>query len=209
MQFISSIDQPSPLIAQPVNKPDLRPSAEFTKRTHTNGTARGAIAALVSDDANASEANNKDTLPFLRFPPLFSNDLGASAFLYPTPSVTNSKNYSEGLNPSASNDGFSIVCPTELHLDEILNNVEDTSNLSLSSNRAATPTTYVSCPQQPQEDAVMQLVTFVPPPAPVPEPRKTRRRASAAARMTTTTAISRHPARLLTAPLTITRQRRL
>ena len=165
MQFTSSVDQPSPLIAQPVNKPDLRPSAEFTKRTHTNGTARGAIAALVSDDANASEANNKDTLPFLRFPPLFSNDLGASAFLYPTPSVTNSKNYSEGLNPSASNDGFSIVCPTELHLDEILNNVEDTSNLSLSSNRAATPTTYVSCPQQPQEDVVMQLVAFVPPPA--------------------------------------------
>ena len=118
-------------------------------------------------------------------------------------------NYGEGLNPSVSNDGFSIVRPTELHLDEILNNVEDTSNLSLSSNLAATPTTYVPCPQQPQEDAVMQLVTFVPPPAPVPEPRKTRRRASAATRMTTTTAISRHPAQLLTALLTITRQRRL
>ena len=209
MQFTSTVDQPSPPTAQPVNKPDLQPSAEFTKRTHANGTARSAVAALVSDDANAGEANDKDTPPFLRFPPLFSNDFGASAFLYPTPSVTNSMNYGEGLNPSVSNDGFSIVRPTELHLDEILNNVEDTSNLSLSSNLAATPTTYVPCPQQPQEDAVMQLVTFVPPPAPVPEPRKTRRRASAAARMTTTTAISRHPARLLTALLTITRQCRL
>ena len=71
MQFTSSIDQPSPLIAQPVNKPDLRPSAEFTKRTRTNGTARSAIAALVSDDANAGEANDKDTPPFLRFLPYF------------------------------------------------------------------------------------------------------------------------------------------
>ena len=51
----------------------------------------------------------------------------------------------------------------------------------------------------------MQLVTFVPPPAPVPEPRKTRRQASTTEQMTTTTAISRHPARLLTALLTITR----
>lgn len=137
MQFTSSVDQPgSPPTAQPVNKPDLRPSAEFTKRTRANGTACGAVAALVSD---AGEANDKDTPPFLRFPPLFSNDFGASSFLYPTPSVTNSMNYGKGLNPSASNDGFSIVCPTELHLDKILNNVEDTSNLSLSSNLAATP----------------------------------------------------------------------
>ncbi len=188
MQFTFSVDQPSPPTTQPVNKPDLRPSAEFTKRSRANGTARGAAAILASDDASATEANDKDTLPSLRFPPLFSNDFGPSALLYPTPSVTNSMNYGEGLNPSASNDGFSIVRPTiELHLDEILNNVEDTSNLSLSSNLATTPTTYVPRPQQPQEDIVMQPATFVPPPAPVPEPRKTRRRASAAARMTATT----------------------
>ena len=194
MQFTFSVDQPSPPTAQPVNKPDLRPSAEFTKRTRANGPARGAATVLASDDVNADEANHKDTPPLLRFPPLFSNDFGPSALLYPTPSVTNSMNYGEGLNPSASNDGFSIIRPTiELHLDEILNNVEDTSNLSLSSNLVTTPTTYVPRPQQPQEDVVMQPATFVPPPAPVPEPRKTRRRASAAARMTTTTATTTSP----------------
>ena len=71
MQFTSTVDQPSPPTAQPVNKPDLRPSAEFTKRTHANGTTRSAVAALVSDDANAGEANDKDTPPFLRFLPYF------------------------------------------------------------------------------------------------------------------------------------------
>ena len=188
MQFTFSVDHPSPPTGLPVKKPDLRPSAEFAKRTRSTASARhnNSIATVLSDDMVTSEANDKDTPPSLRFPSLFSNDFGPSALLYPTPSVTNSMNYGEGLNPSAANDGFSIVRPTiELPLDEILNNVEDSINLSFSSAFTTTPTTHVP---RPQEDVVMQSATFVPASTPVPEPRKTRRRASAAARMTTTAA---------------------
>ena len=192
MQFTFSVDHPSPPTVLPAKKPDLRPSAEFAKRTRSTAVVRSNInstAALPSDDLLMSEVNDKDALPSLRFPSLFSNDFGPSALLYPTPSVTNSMNYGEGLNPSAANDGFSIVRPTiELPLDEILNNVDDTSNLSFSSTFATTPTGHVPRPQQSQEDVVMQSATFIPASTPVPEPRKTRRRASAAARMTTTAA---------------------
>ena len=108
MQFTSTVDQPSPPTAQPVNKPDLRPSAEFTKRTRTNGTTRGAIAALVSDDANAGEANNKDMLPFLRFPPLFSNNLGAYTLL---PLSRIARTTVKGSTPQPLTTGLALSAP--------------------------------------------------------------------------------------------------
>ncbi|KAF8335622.1 hypothetical protein F5887DRAFT_1079030 [Amanita rubescens] len=51
------------LLTQPVNKPNLRPSAEFTKRTLANGIARGATTALASDDANPSKVNRQRPPP--------------------------------------------------------------------------------------------------------------------------------------------------
>ncbi|KAF8637749.1 hypothetical protein AX17_002607 [Amanita inopinata Kibby_2008] len=225
MQFTFSVDQPSPPTNQPVKKPDLKPSAEFTKRTRA-AVAAAARNTTSTDDSMAcdGEANDKDPPEWrvttrsaaaaissatsapsspalqlsqsLRFPPIFSNDFGPSALLFATPTVTNSMNYGEGLNPSGHNDdGFSIVRPTiELPLDELLNNVDsplDTTTFSFSfsssipNNTTSTSTAPAAAEPTQPEDVVMQTAKYTPAPAPppAPEPRKTRRRASAAARM--------------------------
>ncbi|KAK7026437.1 hypothetical protein VNI00_015672 [Paramarasmius palmivorus] len=175
MQFTFSVDQPTPVSNAPVQKPDLKPSPEFTKRpragvrsaaTEKGGdqmvvvddegndkdpplTQRGrkvpispassssspsssslsisSASALSSATSTASSSSSHDSSPqYLKFPSLFSNDFGPSALLYPTPTLTNSMNYGEGLNPSSNqSDGFSIPRPTiELPLDDILSNVE-------------------------------------------------------------------------------------
>ncbi|KAK2462482.1 hypothetical protein APHAL10511_005452 [Amanita phalloides] len=188
MQFTFSVDHPSPATSQLVKKPDLRPSAEFTKRTRS-AAARTATPTAAEPNGNSDKDSSTHTL---RFPSLFSSDFGPSALLYPALTVTNSMNYGEGLNSSASNDGFGIVRPTiEVPLDEILKSVDDCFSFASVSTFVTTPTSRVpppaSRPAPPQEDVVMQSATFAPPPAPVsipaPEPRKTRRRASAAARL--------------------------
>lgn len=145
MQFTFSVDQPTPAAsAGPVQKPDLKPSAEFkdnvSRRTRpvTRSTATQEDTLTESASAHPDHHNDHDTDAtslssttvsstntqdaFLRFPSLFSSDFGPSALLYPTPTLTNPMNYGEGVRHSfRSNDSFDIVRPTiELPLDELL-----------------------------------------------------------------------------------------
>lgn len=148
MQFTFSVDQPTPAAsAGPVQKPDLKPSAEFkdnvTRRSRpvTRSTVTQEDTLPESASAPSDHHNDRDTIrarrdtdatsltistnhqeAFLRFPSLFSSDFGPSALLYPTPTVTNPMNYGEGVRHSIpSTDSFDIVRPTiELPLDELL-----------------------------------------------------------------------------------------
>ncbi|KAG5643654.1 hypothetical protein DXG03_000534 [Asterophora parasitica] len=145
MQFTFSVDQPSPAVNQTVQKPDLKPSPEFNAN-HKRPR---------DDDGNDKDPPRRNSL--LRFPSLFSSDFGPSALLYPTPTLTTSINYGEGLNPSASHDRFSISRPTiELPLDELLDATSDSSYDSWNL-------------QYPADDVVMQPA---PPPAPAPVTKK-------------------------------------
>jgi GATA-binding protein, other eukaryote len=133
MQFTFSVDQPTqPASATHVQKPDLKPSAEFkdnvTRRSRpiTRSTATqedthldSASIPLLSDSNDDTDtlnhcshrdADTTSTTPdadpqdsLLRFPSIFSNDFGGpSAILYPAPTVTNPINYGEGVRPTAS-----------------------------------------------------------------------------------------------------------
>ncbi|KAF8871450.1 hypothetical protein BD779DRAFT_472803 [Infundibulicybe gibba] len=62
---------------------------------------------------------------------LFPNDFGPPALLYSMPTLTTPMNYSEGLNPSASHNVFSIVRPT----------IEQYQTLRLSHQAAPSPAT--------------------------------------------------------------------
>ncbi|KAH9956082.1 hypothetical protein BC827DRAFT_1347168 [Russula dissimulans] len=162
MQFTFSVDQPTPTAsATPVQKPDLKPSAEFkdnltrrarpaTRSTTTQGDTLLDSASVPSESHNISEndtqlthnePSDRDTAVattsagsphdvLLRFPSLFSTDFGPSALLYPTPTVTNSINYGEGVRHSVpTSDSFDIVRPTiELPLDELLMEPGDCSD---------------------------------------------------------------------------------
>ncbi|SJL10928.1 uncharacterized protein ARMOST_14324 [Armillaria ostoyae] len=152
MQFTFSVDQPSPAVNTPVQKPDLKPSPEFHKRPR-------AGARYDSED-HANDDNDKD-FPFtqrgrkeaehhyLRFPPLFSNDFGPTALLYPAPTLTTRMNYGEAHHPSgASSDGFSIMRPTiELPLDELLTNMDASE-----SPPVASPSPPVQSYELPSQD---------------------------------------------------------
>ncbi|KIK66450.1 hypothetical protein GYMLUDRAFT_239399 [Collybiopsis luxurians FD-317 M1] len=139
MQFTFSVDQPAaPATAQPVKKPDLKPSPEFNKRPTVRPLPKSAAdpdehmlsvdAERDADDQPLTHRGRKDNDTMLRFPPLFSSDFGPAALLNPSPTLTTSMNYGEGLNaanPANDNDGFSIPRPTiELPLDELLNGVD-------------------------------------------------------------------------------------
>ncbi|KZT00625.1 uncharacterized protein LAESUDRAFT_745783 [Laetiporus sulphureus 93-53] len=151
MQFTFSVDQPAPPTAATVSvkKPDLKPSPEFrdnalkrgrpstrstaAKVDDTNGdhndkdqplTQRGRRPAVATNNSRAT-ATSDDIYQSasLRFPSLFSNDFGPAALLYPTPTVTNTMTYGEGVvsGSSTNSDGFSIVRPTiELPLDDLI-----------------------------------------------------------------------------------------
>jgi GATA-binding protein, other eukaryote len=158
MQFTFSVDQPThPASATPVQKPDLKPSAEFkdnvirrnrpvTRSTATQDDTQSDAASVPSDsnddkdtlnhcchkDTDTTTVTTTTTNPqdaLLRFPSLFSNDFGPSALLYPTPSVTNPINYGEGVRHTVpTTDSFDIVRPTiELPLDELLTEPGDCS----------------------------------------------------------------------------------
>jgi GATA-binding protein len=150
MQFTFSVDQPtSPASATLVQKPDLKPSAEFkdnvTRRCRpvtrstatqedTHPDSSSLPSAADSQDTYLSHNDPKEadttasiatTTPqdfLLRFPSLFSTDFGPSALLFPTPSASNPVNYGEGVRHSIpTSDSFDIVRPTiELPLDELL-----------------------------------------------------------------------------------------
>ncbi|KAI0042753.1 hypothetical protein FA95DRAFT_1584339 [Auriscalpium vulgare] len=149
MQFTFSVDQPAPAAsAAPVQKPDLKPSAEFKDNAARRGrpstrsmatenagdpaptlpdatdkdpplTQRGRKTATSSTDLHAN-SNASDVS--LRFPSLFSNDFGPTALLYPTPTLANGMSYGEDVRHKGSHgDTFSIMRPTiELPLDELL-----------------------------------------------------------------------------------------
>ncbi|CAL1698472.1 unnamed protein product [Somion occarium] len=142
MQFTFSVDQPSPPTgSSAARKPDLKPSPEFKDNVRRRpGTRSTNVTDGATHDANNKDAPltqrgrkaandslnaSSDDYPSvsLHFPSIFSNDFGPAALLYPTPTLTNTMTYGEGvgLNTHASSDGFSIVRPTiELPLDEIL-----------------------------------------------------------------------------------------
>ncbi|KAI0245842.1 hypothetical protein BJV78DRAFT_1277357 [Lactifluus subvellereus] len=145
MQFTFSVDQPiHGASSAPVQKPDLKPSAEFkdsvTRRsrpvirsTTTQGETQldsASVPSDVNDDNDTlTHCSQRDTHAtgtpqdvLLRFPSLFSNDFGPSALLCPIPTVTNPMNYGEGVRHTVpTTDSFDIVRPTiELPLDELL-----------------------------------------------------------------------------------------
>ncbi|KAI0673196.1 hypothetical protein C8Q78DRAFT_969930 [Trametes maxima] len=144
MQFTFSVDQPLSVTATavPTKKPDLKPSPEFKDNKRNRPATRSSTTnddyATKDDGAPKDQPltqrgrklpntgdNTKEDMyrtAALRFPSLFSNDFGPSALLYPTPTVTNTMTYGEGVGSSATSDGFSIPRPTiELPLDELLN----------------------------------------------------------------------------------------
>ena len=147
MQFTFSVDQPTPAAsAGPVQKPDLKPSAEFKDNVTRRSRPVTRSTAILEDTLPESDSHNdKDSIrtrrdtdttsittpmnALLRFPSLFSSDFGPSALLYPTPTVTNPMNYGEGVRHSVpSTDSFDIIRPTiELPLDELLMETGDAS----------------------------------------------------------------------------------
>ena len=151
MQFTFSVDQPtSTASAVLVQKPDLKPSAEFkdnvTRRTRPITRSTATQEDTQPDSSNDNDTHHsqhdrndaEDTIAttgvcfqdaMLRFPTLFSTDFGPSALLFPSPSVANSMNYGEGVRHSGpTSDSFDIIRPTiELPLDEILMETGDCS----------------------------------------------------------------------------------
>ena len=154
MQFTFSVDQPTPTAsATPVQKPDLKPSAEFKDNvarrsrpvTRSTATQEDTQPDPTSTTPSDSHHNDRDTHDLkdadtsiattthdilLRFPTLFSSDFGPSALLYPTPTLTNPMNYGEGVRHSGpTSDSFDIMRPTiELPLDELLMESGDCSD---------------------------------------------------------------------------------
>lgn len=134
MQFTFSVDQPAgPPTGGHVTKPDLKPSAEFSRnraprqpRSHHHHHHHPPHQDLMQQTNDGTTTTT--TFPTLHFPSLFSDDFGPSALLHPTPTSTNPINYGEGLSQhssAASNDSFNILRPTiELPLDDLLSNSE-------------------------------------------------------------------------------------
>ncbi|EPQ55988.1 hypothetical protein GLOTRDRAFT_18412, partial [Gloeophyllum trabeum ATCC 11539] len=136
MQFTFSVDQPSGgASSAPVKKPDFKPSAEFKDTTGRRGR-RAAAQIHDSNDSTVSESRKDDTQeqdtsspPSLRFPSLFTSDFGPAALLYPTPTLSTSLNYGEGVNQNTSSDSFSIARPTiQLALDDFLNSMDESDS---------------------------------------------------------------------------------
>lgn len=149
MQFTFSVDQPAPPTASTVQarKPDLKPSSEFKDNVAKRGrpttrstaaessttqnadkdaplTQRGRKQTSTSNPASntATTSDDQQSSASLRFPSIFSSDFGPAALLYPTPTLTNTMTYGEGVGLNTASDGFSIIRPTiELPLDELLN----------------------------------------------------------------------------------------
>ncbi|KAG5733689.1 hypothetical protein E4T56_gene9055 [Termitomyces sp. T112] len=173
MQFTFNLDNPSPAVSEPVTRPSLKPSAEFTR---------------VHDDDNDNDNDNKDGRRALRFPSLFSSDFGPSALLDATPTVATSMSYGEG--PTPTMDTFGISRPTiELPLDELLDGPESFDPWALAFPDAdvvmqAAESDDESSPDSDDEDSEFDLR----PPARAKTTRKRTQAAAAAARAATPTA---------------------
>ncbi|KAG6827220.1 hypothetical protein H0H92_012741 [Tricholoma furcatifolium] len=157
MQFTFNLDTPSPAVNEPVTKPNLKPSTEFNNRSWNAPRANEEAMDIAQDEGNDKDppSTSRRFSGALRFPSLFNNDFAPSALLSATPTVTNSMNYGEGLNPTPSHDSFGISRPTiELPLDELLDSTTSESYDLWS-------LTY------PQQDIVMTSVPTPVQPAPV------------------------------------------
>ena len=115
------------------------------KDTHThydhNDAADTATATSVATTSACAQG------AFLCFPSLFSTDFGPSALLFPTPTVTNTMNYGEGVRHSfPTSDSFDIVHPTiELPLNELLMETGDCSEWPIHSYPCLDRQSSVSC----------------------------------------------------------------
>lgn len=147
MQFTFSVDQlAQPLTSTPVKKPDMKPSAELSKRcrapvvrVHHENTAMtdpdaSSVNFTTSDSASVISAPTPlAPSQALHFPTLFNDSFTPSALLYASPTLTTTLTYGEGLMSSSSDDQFRISRPTiEVPLDEILFN-DDCSDSSWAS----------------------------------------------------------------------------
>jgi GATA-binding protein len=178
MQFTFNVETPTPASNTPVNKPDLKPSAEFkdnslkrSRRDANVSATRGSAADVDGDvDEPLTQRGRKASIStqlseplsdwsteaaILRFPSLFSSDFGPSALLNPSPTVRPSMNYGEGVvSVSAEADHFGVIRPTiELPLDDILSNL---------SNDSPGPFHLPMQPHLDSHDIVMQSVSDSP-----------------------------------------------
>ena len=134
MQFTFSVDQFAQLLTiTPVKKPDMKPSAEFSKRSRVPAARVHHEDSVMTDNDTSSVKSTSDPISnisaptpqissqALHFPTLFNDSFGPSALLYSAPTLTTTMTYGEGYMPSGTNDQFSISRPTiEVPLDEIL-----------------------------------------------------------------------------------------
>ncbi|KAF9257404.1 hypothetical protein L218DRAFT_935829 [Marasmius fiardii PR-910] len=145
------------------------PPSPTSSNNSSSSSALSVSSGSPSSATSSSESSrvDHDSEPHaLRFPPIFSNDFGPSALLYPSPSLTTRLNYGEGLNPSSQSDGFSIPRPTiELPLDELLSSVDSprtSSPLPFASSLTVTHindekhTLYIPMLSYHQQDITMQ-----------------------------------------------------
>jgi GATA-binding protein, other eukaryote len=139
MQFTFSVDQPTPAaMSGPVQKPDLKPSAEFNKPARRNAPSVAndvtnhdikeplstQRARKISNATEPAIPQNDQSPASLRFPTLFSNDFDPRALYHPAPSRANPVSFGEGLALNNTSQ-FDIIRPTiELPLDELLTTVE-------------------------------------------------------------------------------------
>ena len=138
MQFTFSVDQPTSIaMPSPVQKPDLKPSAEFNKPSRRTAASVANDVTNYDKELPSTHRNRKtsnaaepaipknDRSPAsLRFPTLFSNDFDPRALYHPTPSRANPVSFGEGLVLNNANQ-FDIIRPTiELPLDELLTTIE-------------------------------------------------------------------------------------
>lgn len=142
MQFTFSVDQPTPAaMSGPVQKPDLKPSAEFNKPSRRAASSTSSATNDITNNDNKESSStprirktsnapepvipqNDQSPATLRFPTLFSNDFDPRALYHPTPSRANPVSFGEGLALNNMNQ-FDIIRPTiELPLDELLTTIE-------------------------------------------------------------------------------------
>ncbi|KAG7087835.1 hypothetical protein E1B28_013773 [Marasmius oreades] len=131
-----------PPLTQRGRKVPLSPTSSNDSSSSSSLSVSSGSPSSATSNSESSRADHDSEPLALRFPPIFSNDFGPSALLYPSPSLTTRMNYGEGLNPSSQSDGFSIPRPTiELALDELLSSVDSprtSSPLPFASSLTAT-----------------------------------------------------------------------
>ncbi|TEB06342.1 hypothetical protein FA13DRAFT_1760170 [Coprinellus micaceus] len=186
MQFTFSVDQPAPAqMTTNVRKSDPK-RPRTTVRASPDPSPPSAQPLVEQQDAPAAESASKavNDQASLKFPSLFSDDFGPSALLNVTPTLTNTMNYGEGLNPPTNDnaDSFSIARPTfELHLDQILNEVEN-AETAAAANWIDNFMAVSNMPPRRDSSSLDRTADHdvaMAPPAPIPSSSSNKRPASA------------------------------